>query len=668
MPEGAGALQAGPEIMSAIMTATQTWALLLGIQFVTLPFYWRLPVPMLVTILIFTAWVALIALGRTGRPSRFARIMLLLFAIVVMTASYGTLLGREAGTGFLILLSFLKLFEAGERRDVYVVVFLNYFIIATNFFHTQSPWVVIYVFAVVLYLTSLLIRFSDRLGSIGWQQGLRISARVLLQATPLMLILFVLFPRIPGPLWGLPKDATTAVTGLSDDMSPGSLSSLIQSDEVAFRVRFAGEIPAHGTMYWRGPVFTYYDGWTWRAGFTSKKARPDLVESGNEQNHIKYTVTMEPHQRDWLFALEYPVSLKDTPYRLTRELQLLNRKKITNVFQYTLTSDQQAENHGLSEGERRRNLRLPDTLNPNTVALARQWYEEADSDARDVVDRALAYFRNEKFIYTLSPPVLGNDAMDDFLFESRSGFCEHYSSAFVYLMRAAGIPARVVTGYQGGEKNPVSDYIIVRQSSAHAWAEVWLEGSGWTRVDPTSAVSPDRIESGIQDAVAERDLLPAILVSRNSILRQLRYQWDNFSTQWNDWVVGFDQHRQRQLFQMLGVKNFNWRDLIFWLAIGMAIFGSVIAWWVVRHGTGVRMDRTRMAYDRFCNKLAKTGDRRLISDGPQEYFNRIKERLSPASKAAAERILRLYTKIRYGKSHTADDTRLFFRLVRQFRV
>jgi hypothetical protein len=349
-------------------------------------------------------------------------------------------------------------------------------------------------------------------------------------------------------------------------------------------------------------------------------------------------------------------------------LQLLNKNKIVNVFQYTLVSDQAATNEGLFEIERRRNLQLPDSLNPQTVNLAGHWSKEEGGDERAVVARALSYFRNQPFVYTLNPPILGNDAMDDFLLETRRGFCEHYSSAFVYLMRAAGIPARVVTGYQGGDINPLGNYVIVRQSNAHAWAEVWFEDSGWTRVDPTSAVSPDRIESGIQDAVAERDLLPAILVSDSSLLRQLQYQWDNLNTYWSDWVVGFDQHRQRQLFSNLGMQRIDWRDLIFWLFIGMVLFGGLIAWWIVRNGTGVRLDRIRVAYDRFCSKLSRTGVSRLITEGPMEYYVRVKDKLSPASAAAADRIVTQYTRIRYGKSHTKEDIKAFIRLVRQFRV
>jgi len=650
------------------ITSSQLWALLLGIHLVAGPFYLRIPVPVIMMVIIFTIWVATIALDRTSQPGKFVRLMLLVVTIAIMTVSYGTLLGQAAGTGFLILLSFLKLFEIRNRRDFYIVVYLNYFLIASNFFHTQSPWVAIYVVLIVVYLTSLLILFNDRLGSILWQQRLRIASRIILQAIPLMLVLFVLFPRIPGPLWGLPKDATTAVTGLSEDMSPGSMSSLIKSDEIAFRVRFQGDTPAHNAMYWRGPVLSQYDGQTWTAGYTSKQAIPNLRRSDVDTGLITYTVTMEPHQRNWLFALEYPVDLQGSSYRLTREMQLLNSKKITSIFQYTLLSDQQAINDGLFVQERERNLQIPKEVNPQTVALARTWLQESDGFAEDIVKRALVYIRNQPFVYTLNPPILGKNAMDDFLFDTRRGFCEHYSSAFVLLMRAAGIPARVVTGYQGGDQNPLDNYTIVRQSNAHAWAEVWLDEQGWVRVDPTAAVSPDRIESGIQDAVAERDQLPAILISDNALLRQARYQWDSFNNKWNEWIVGFDEKRQKQLFQQLGIQQADWQDLIIWLVVCMLLIGGLVAWWVFRQGIGNRPDKIRQAYEQFCGKLAKAGSRRLINEGPQEYYARIRDKLVPACASAADKIVQQYCLIRYGGDDSAERTRMFQRSVKTFKV
>lgn len=646
---------------------SRLWALLVGILLVAAPFFTRIPVPVTALSLIMTIWSIAMITGKTPQPGKWQRIGLLLLVMMVMIVSFGTLLGRDAGTGFLILLAFLKMFEIKDKRDIYIVIYVEYFLIASNFFHTQSPWIAVYVFATVIYITSVLIYFSDKLSSLNARERLTIAGRMILQATPLMLILFVLFPRIPGPLWGLPKDAQSAITGLSDDMSPGSLSNLIQSEEVAFRVRFDGEIPAHADLYWRGPVFSKYDGQTWTSENASKRYQANLIDTSQEADMLTYTVTMEPHQRDWLFTLNYPVGFEGNGWRLTREAQLLNKRKLSSVFQYTITSNRSMENQSLFDFERKKNLHLPKNLNQQTIALAHDWREQAGDDDRLVVQQALRYFNQQPFVYTLNPPILGNEAMDDFLFETQRGFCEHYSSAFVYLMRAAGIPARVVTGYQGGEKNPVDDYLIVRQSSAHAWAEVWHDDEGWVRVDPTAAVSPDRIESGIQNAVAERDQLPAILIANDSIFLQARYQWDSFNQKWNEWVVGFDQKRQLALFKKMGFEEADWQDMVIGLIILMALAGAFIAWWIFRQGAGLRKDPIRKAYDIFCEKLAKTGASRKSSEGPQEYLLRTENKLTPDSADSAKDIIQLYLTVRYGYNTSPESIEHFIRSVRGFR-
>lgn len=643
------------------------WQLLIAMQLVSIPYYVRLPPPIIALILLLTACSVTIIIKRYRMPGTLLRLALLVPIMASMILSFGTLLGRDAGTAFLILLSFMKLFEIKAKRDVFIVIYICYFLLASNFFFTQDPWTAPYVFIVVIYLVSIMMLFSDRLAATDFRQRMRLSGRMILQALPLMLILFVLFPRIPGPLWGLPKDATTATTGLSEDMSPGSLSSLILSDKVAFRVQFRGEPPPHQQLYWRGPVFSHYDGQKWTAKAASVKALPNLQYSGDEANQIEYLVTLEPHQRQWLFALEQPISSPDVNYRLSRELQLYNDKKITTVIQYSMVSDSKALNLGLFTEERQKNLQLPGNLNPQTIELAQRWKTEADGDPLKIIQLAMRYFNIQPFVYTLNPTVLGNDAMDDFLFETRRGFCEHYSSAFVYLMRAAGIPARIVTGYQGGEPNPVDDYMIVRQSSAHAWAEVWLGEQGWVRQDPTAAVSPSRIESGIQDAILERDLLPAILISNSQWLINIRYQWDSFNHKWTEWVIGFNQKKQIQLFTKLGFKNVDWQKLVIWLVISLLITGSIITWWVIHQGRRRYSDPIHDKYDSFCRKLARVGISRKSSEGPQEFLHRIKQKLPNAS-AAATRIIEDYLAIRYGDDTSRERARYFIQSVNAFSV
>ncbi len=644
------------------------WALLAGILLVAVPFFPRIPLPVTALSLIMTLWAVAAILNKTRQPDKWQRIGLLLLVILVMNLSFGTLLGRDAGTGFLILLAFLKMFEINGKRDIYIVVYVEYFLIASNFFHTQSPWVALYVFAIVIYLTSILILFSDRISTLDIRKRLTIAGRMILQATPLMLILFILFPRIPGPLWGLPKDAQSAVTGLNNSMSPGSVSSLIQSEEIAFRVRFEEQIPPHADLYWRGPVFSRYDGQTWVADNAPRKIRINLINSENEPDVIQYTVTLEPHQRNWLFALNYPVILQDSGYRLTRESQLLNPKKISSVIRYSVTSDRSVRNYSLSKYERIKNLRLPGAgnLNKKTIALAQKWRDLAGENDRRVIDQALSYFTKQPFAYTLNPPLLGNDAMDDFLFETQRGFCGHYSSAFVYLARAAGIPARIVTGYQGGEKNPVDEYVIVRQSSAHAWAEVWLDDAGWVRVDPTSAVAPDRIESGIQDAVEERNQLPTILLGGDSVFLKARYYWDSFSYRWDEWVVGFNRERQFELFRKLGFENADWQAMVIGMVILLALAGTLIGLWVFQQGAGIRKDRIKQTYDRFCHKLAKTGISRKNTEAPSEYFVRLRDKLTPASAKKAKQIIWNYVALRYGTASSPAQEKHFIKSVQGF--
>ena len=647
---------------------SRMWQLLLGILLVSLPYIPRLPVAVLVMLALMTLWCIAIVIGKTSLPGAFVRFMLLALTIVTLIISFGTLLGRNAGTAFLVLLAFMKFFENKDRRDVFIIIFIGFFLLASNFFYTQEPWIAPYVFIVVVYLATLMILFADRLESTDFRQRLKIAGRMIVQAVPLMLVLFLLFPRIPGPLWGLPKDANTAVTGLSNDMSPGSISELIRSDQVAFRVRFKGAPPAHNNLYWRGPVFSHYDGKKWTADPASASTKPNMeYSSANESGLIEYAVTLEPHQRQWLFALEHPLPSNDQQYRLSRELQIFNRKKVTAAIRYNMISDPDAKNFSLFDEERVKNLQLPDNMNERTVALARQWTEERGGDHAAIAQRAMEFFNQQAFVYTLSPEPLGVDAMDDFLFKTQRGFCEHYTSAFVYLMRAAGIPARVVAGYQGGDMNPVDNYLIVRQSSAHAWAEIWLDDSGWVRYDPTAAVAPGRVEQGIQAAVSELDQLPAILVSNSRFLRTLRYRWDSFNAAWTEWVVGFDQNKQREFFTKLGFARADWQALASWLIGGMLLVGSIIAWWIFRQGRVRHIDRARLLYDIFCARLAKAGMPRKPSEGPGEFLQRIYRDL-PTHGKAADRITKRYVRLRYGKDKSRRAMQEFNALVSAFSV
>ena len=392
--------------------------MLLGIHLVGLPFDPRLPFVVLGAIALFSIWSWLLIRGVVPLPGKLLRLLSAALVIAALIISYGTIIGQWPGISMLLMLCLLKLFEVKSQRDLIVVIYLGYFLSACHFFFDQSLWIALYVFLVTIFLTAQLIAYSDRHGSMNLQKRLRFSARMSAQAIPLMLILFVLFPRIPGPLWGLPEDAHVATTGISEEMSPGSINQLIGSDEVAFRVKFNGDVPANSELYWRGLVLSQYDGLTWKRDDASQKVRPDVRVAPDSAKDSEYTISLEPHHQHWLYSLERLVSFEGR-YWLTRELQLLSREKINNVTIYKVHSNPDVLNRGLFEQERAKNIRLPENFNLETLRLAASLRQQAGNDDAKLVQLVLNVYRQEEFAYTLSPPLLGNDAMDDFLFETR---------------------------------------------------------------------------------------------------------------------------------------------------------------------------------------------------------------------------------------------------------
>lgn len=638
---------------------------LFGIHLVAFPLYPHLPWPVLLLTAVFTLWIWMIIQGRLPRPGRFVMFLLTVIVVVALMLSFGTILGQLPGSAMLLLLSFLKLFEMKSVKDIAIVIFMGFFLVASKFFFSQSPLIALHVFIVVVYLTSLLVVFSDRLGTTRLYTQMQQSLRMIVQAVPLMLILFVLFPRMPGPLWGLPSDAQSGKSGLSDEMSPGSINRLVGSGEVAFRVRFDTEPPPRSQRYWRGLVLSSYDGRTWRLDNAPVSARPLVVSSGNEQSIYRYTVMLEPHNQHWLYALESTLEY-DSVLVETREQHLLAASKVNDVINYRLASDVGLRNRGLFEPERRKNLALPDGLNGDTISFASELFADSNQDSLRYVNNVLRHFSSAGFSYTLSPRLLGEHAMDEFLFDTRSGFCEHYASAFVYLMRAAGIPARVVVGYQGGAMHPFDDYMIVRQSDAHAWAEVWLEDEGWVRIDPTAAVSPTRIENGIENAGLEEALLPAILVSDSALFQRAGLLLDSFQNSWNQWVVGFNRERQKELFSLLGMNNTTTSDLVVGLVVLMTFAGSLLAWWIVKQQPDAKKDPVSAYYDRLCRKLEKAGIMRQPYEGAGELLARAAKAL-PASRHELTMITRNYQRLRYGDDRSEQRLKNFIRAVRRFK-
>jgi len=326
-----------------------------------------------------------------------------------------------------------------------------------------------------------------------------------------------------------------------------------------------------------------------------------------------------------LLSLEYPQVYNDPGkqrgYGVNREAMLITRNKVSNVMNYTVASDTRAINQALFAQESYKNRLLPVNKNTKTIKLADSLFQAAGFDKAQYVISVLDYFRNNQFIYTLNPDLLGENAMDDFLFNSRRGFCEHYASAFTYLMRAAGIPARVVIGYQGGKMNPLDDYMIVRQSDAHAWSEVWL-GNHWQRIDPTAAVSPNRVEQGVLHAGLENDRLPLLLVSNNEFFKNMAFFYDSMQNNWSQWVIGFNQKKQNELLKSLGFDKASTGNLILLLVICLSIAGAIIGWFLLTRQT-IKKDTVQHYYNLFCLKLQRQGLQRQLNEGPVDFEKRI---------------------------------------------
>ena len=575
-------------------------------------------------------------------------VLLAIAGTVGILAEYRTIFGREPGVALLVVLMSLKLIELRANRDAIVVVMLGYFLLLTHYFLADSIPVGLWMLFAMTIATSTLIRLQAP------QSGtpldtLRESGKLILQALPIMAILFLLFPRINGPLWGLPQDAKKATTGLSDEIAPGTISSLSQSSALAFRVEFKGAMPARDQMYWRGPVMTDYDGRIWRVRRPNDTESPKIftstgapASSALARDTFEYAMTIEPHQQRWLLALDLPIRIPPDAFfsplmSVVHKSPLRDRMRaeFTSITSYRVGTDE-------SPNALRAALALPANINPQSRALANQWRTASDKTGI-IVAKALQHFQQEPFIYTLNPPLLGRDAIDEFMFVTRRGFCEHYASAFVFLMRAAGVPSRVVAGYQGGEINPVDGHLTVRQLDAHAWAEVWTPETGWQRIDPTAAIAPNRVEQGLQAALPAGDALPTMLRPELDWLREIRYRWDAIDYTWNRWVLGYDEERQRQVLKALGIGD-NWKNLIAWMSGIIGIVVLSLTYWLTRRANP--HDPAKTLWLIACGQLSRRGYHREPAEGAMEFARRV-SREDPDLGAILDRIVRQYLHMRY---------------------
>lgn len=604
-------------------------------------------------------------------PPRWLLLPVSLLAMAGVFATFKTLLGREAGVAMLVLLLTLKLLEMHARRDLFVVVFLSFFLILTNFFHSQSIGAALMTAVTVIMMLTAQLSFQYTGAVPPLLKRLKLGMLIFALAVPLTLVMFILFPRIQGPLWGLPGDAHTAQTGMSDSMTPGNISQLAQSEAVAFRVNFIDPPPPKSSLYWRVIVLGDFDGKTWRRQPTVRTNR--AIAFSPRGRPIRHQVTLEPHGKRWMVALELPQAppaLADMTTAIAADRQLTAAQPLHGRVRYEAASYVDFQLQADETYAQQRNwLELPQQYNPATHAFAAGLRQTSADDAQ-LVDAVLRHFREQPFRYTLQPPLLGRDSIDEFLFTTRAGFCEHYAGAFAVVMRAAGIPARVVTGYQGGEINPVDGFMTVRQSDAHAWAEVWLAQRGWVRVDPTAAVAPSRVEQNLSRAVPPSILggLVNINVRNTSWLMSLRHNWDAINNAWNQSVLNYTPDRQKKFIQSLGFDDVDWRTLTFLLLGVGAIVVAIIALPLVLQRQ--KIDPARALYDRFCQRMARKGLVRAPHEGPKDYRMRIVNAgitLEPEKKLAADRFLQCYERMQYGTVDASAATATLSQLKSLFK-
>ena len=620
--------------------------------------------PIWVPVVVVVCALIRLSLARKGggAPPRSVLLTVAGLSIALLFLRFHTFNGIAAGSALLSLMAGLKLLETQTKRDIYIITLLIYFVSLSALLEGESFFMLAYLIGVCWITTATLLRLTSAVPPPDWRRSARYGGRVLLQALPLALVLWLLFPRFAAPLWQVPSDSRAAASGLSDTMSPGDINHLALSDEVAFRVRYASAVPPPQERYWRGPVLDDFDGHTWRRAY-SGYYRPAALEPHGPA--YKYTVMMEPHQHNWIFTLDWPASWDLQRGALSNDYTLMQPYALSRAVDVTATSYTHVQSgEPLSAEMRRRNTRQP-PHNPRTLQLAQQM-RSAHADDMDYVRAVLDMFAQQPFYYTLNPPKLADDSVDEFLFDTKRGFCGHYASAFAALMRAAHIPARVVTGYQGGIQNPYGNYWILRQSEAHAWNEVWIEGRGWIRIDPTSVIAPQRVELGGADTVNADEPLVSRWSRNRPWFAGLRLRLDAVREMWRERILDYNQDSQHDLLEMLKIPEPDGQKLVMVLAVAIALVFCWLTWQVRRELNPPVRDLAVRAYARLCAKLAAAGLPRLPHEGAEAYALRVAH-LRPDLANAVTALCRQYSFLRYAAPSTSVTLGQFEAAVRAFR-
>ncbi len=639
--------------------------LLLSIGLITLPHSWHLPVPLFAFFSFLWCWRFIGIWRPAWLPNGPIIFLLTVSAIALLYSQHHGVLGRDAGTALFVTALGLKLLEIKSPRDILLCVYLAFIVAATQFLYQQSILMAAYTLFVCCVLLGTLISINSK--NPQTLRSLKTAAIIIAQALPIAIVVFILFPRIDAPRWMLFDDKHQAISGLSDTLEPGSISSLGMSDELAFRVKFKGAVPPPKLRYWRGPVFSYTDGQRWKES-RNRFFKKFMDKPRFQGDAYQYTLLMEPQNHHWIYALEMPAEYSK-PLQRNRFYQLITSSNPDERAEYQITSYPHYNTGYITKTERRDNLQLPKMPSEKITALVKQ-LGGFDKQPEDFIAHTFNHFRTENFHYTLMPPLMEENPIETFLFETQYGFCSHYATAFVYLMRVAGIPARVIGGYQGGELNEVGGFLEVRQANAHAWTEVWLKNKGWVRFDPTTAIAPERVEQDVnierQIATGAVDFTPVTLGSHTmNWLKHTRQLWNSLDYNWQRWVINYNNSNQSRLFESLGIQDI--KTLLYWLFIGVGCMSAILSWVVLRTHHS-KTDPAVLLYQRFCKKLAKQGDLLIkTGEGPRIFAARIKAKY-PHLSQDVDAITDLFIKIRYQPGSDSEDLKSLKNLLKYFKV
>ncbi len=639
--------------------------LLSSIGLITFPHITHIPAALFAFFYLLLGWRFIGIWKPNWLPNKWVIFFLTVFGLILLYTQYKGILGRDAGTRLFVTALALKLLEIKSERDLYLITYLAFIVAASQFLYEQSLLMAAYILFVCCVLLATLVSINSSKPQTG--AALKTASLIIVQALPIAAVLFILFPRVEAPRWNLLNEERQSKMGLSDSMEPGSISNLGLSAELVFRVKFTGALPPPEQRYWRGPVLSQTDGkkWTQVQNLRFGLFLDNTVFKGSPYH---YTLLMEPQDKNWVFALDMPAEFS-MPLNRNANYQLITSANPDKRAEYKITSYPNYNTGYITRTEYKDNTQLPGEPSGKIKQLVKQLHG-FDSTPDHFIKNLLNHFREENFHYTLTPPLMKESPIESFLFETRYGFCSHYAAAFTYLMRVAHIPARVVTGYQGGALNTVGNFLEIRQANAHAWTEVWLENKGWVRFDPTAAIAPERVEQDVNiDQLVPGGAITYVPVSASAQeafdwLQQTRQLWSNVDYNWQRWVINYDNKNQSGFLSSLGIADI--KAMIVWM-VGIIGLITALMSWLLLHQTQKTTDPVIRIYNQFCKKLVKRGLLRGRGEGAKDFAERVKRKL-PEQATTIDQITDVFIKLRYGKHATQDDLKRFNTWVARFKI